>query len=105
MQVLVIIFGERACMWQLPARLLPFKHHLPDKLAEGRALIEAKRMARPELFLRAVQVGGGSQMLRPLSKALLPFQIIDNHVLKIDRIMSQGVHMPCVPSTCQEVIA
>ncbi|BDA51428.1 probable BsuMI modification methylase subunit YdiP at N-terminal half [Coccomyxa sp. Obi] len=54
-KVLVIIFGERACMWQLPTQLLPFKHHLPEKLAEGKALIDAKKMARPEIFLRAVQ--------------------------------------------------
>ncbi|CAL8466241.1 g5777 [Coccomyxa elongata] len=54
-KVLVIIFGERACMWQLPAQLLPFRRHLPEKLAEGKALIEANKMARPELFLKAVQ--------------------------------------------------
>jgi len=56
MQVLVVLFGERSCMWHSPAQLLPFKRHLHEKLAEGNELIAAKKMARPILFTRAVQV-------------------------------------------------
>lgn len=56
MQVLVVLFGERSCMWHTPAQLLPFKRHLHKKLAEGNELIAAKKMARPILFTRAVQV-------------------------------------------------
>ncbi len=56
LQVLVIIFGERACMWHSPAQLLPFKRYLHEKLIEGNELIEAKKMPRPHLFTRGVQV-------------------------------------------------
>ncbi len=55
LQVLVIIFGERTCIWHSPAQLLPFKRHLHEKLTEGNELIEAKRMPRPHLFTRGVQ--------------------------------------------------
>ncbi len=56
LQVLVVLFGERSCMWHSPAQLLPFKRHFHEKVAEGNELIGARKMARPGLFTRAVQV-------------------------------------------------
>lgn len=52
----MLFFGERCCMWHPPAQLLPFKRHLHEKLADGNELIAAKKIARPGLFKRAVQV-------------------------------------------------
>lgn len=51
----MVLFGERSCMWQSPAQLLPFKRNLHEKLAEGNELIAAKKMARPGLFTKAVE--------------------------------------------------
>ena len=57
-QVLVVLFGERSCMWLPPAQLLPFKRHLHEKLAEGNELIATKKMPKPGLFIKAVEVRG-----------------------------------------------
>ncbi|KAK9917248.1 hypothetical protein WJX75_002338 [Coccomyxa subellipsoidea] len=57
--VLVVLFGERSCMWLPPAQLLPFKRHLHEKLAEGNELIAAKKMPKPGLFIKAVEEAKG----------------------------------------------
>lgn len=67
-QVLLLLFGEKACMWCAPWELLPFKRAALEKQAEGAALIEARKMPRAALFGPAVQVGAAPLALPALPK-------------------------------------
>ena len=65
-QVLLLLFGEKACIWCAPWELLPFKRAALEKQAEGAALIEARKMPRAALFGPAVQVGPAPHALPAL---------------------------------------
>ena len=54
--MLVVFFGAHDSTWQRPSELLPFEQHQQEKEMAAAELIEYKKMPRPQLFRKALQV-------------------------------------------------